>query len=125
MKKTLAAVLCLAMCLLGMVPVTAEEAAAPEAYLMYADAAWAKQYWGEDAGEGITAKNAEIKGAGEYTVGLEFAEAAEGLAFTAVGIADGENAFPGYTIELKVIRVNETIKEIFDITGLVDLLTIE
>jgi hypothetical protein len=27
--------------------------------------------------------------------------------------------------EMKVIRVNETVMEIFDITGLVDLLTIE
>ena len=106
MKKTLAAVLCLAMCLLGMVPVTAEEAAAPEAYLMYADAAWANQYWGGEAPEGVTAINAAVTGAGEYTVGLAFAAEAQGLAFTAVGITDGETKLPGYTIEIKAIRVN-------------------
>ena len=76
------------------------------AYLMYADAAWAKQYWGGDAPEGVTAKNAEISGPGSYTVGLEFAEAAEGLAFTAVGITTGEQTFNGYFIDITDISVN-------------------
>lgn len=76
-----------------------------KAYLMYADAAWAKQYWGEDA-EGVTAANAVIDGFGDYTVGLEFAEAAEGLAFTAVGIAFGEKTYPGAYIKINEIRVN-------------------
>lgn len=76
-----------------------------KAYLMYADAAWAKQYWGDDA-EGITATNAVIDGFGDYTVGLEFAEAAEGLAFTAVGIAFGEKTYPGAYIRINGIRVN-------------------
>ena len=75
------------------------------AYLMYADAAWAKQYWGEDA-EGVTAKNAEITGQGSYTVGLEFAEPAEGLAFTAVGIKTGEKTFGGYFIDITDIKIN-------------------
>ena len=76
------------------------------AYLMYADAAWAKQYWGGDAPEGVTVKNAEISGPGSYTVGLEFAEAAEGLAFTAVGITTGEQTFNGYFIDITDISVN-------------------
>ena len=76
-----------------------------KAYLMYADAAWAKQYWGDDA-EGVTATNAVIDGFGDYTVGLEFAEAAEGLAFTAVGIACGEKTYPGAYIRINAIRVN-------------------
>ena len=76
-----------------------------KAYLMYADAAWAKQYWGEDA-EGVTATNAVIDGFGDYTVGLEFAEAAEGLAFTAVGIVCGEKTYPGAYIKINEIRVN-------------------
>ena len=83
----------------------AEEPAAPFAYIMYADAAWAKQYWGSDA-EGVTAANAVIEGPGAYTVGLTFAEPAADLAFAALGIANGETAFPNYTIELKAIRVN-------------------
>ena len=111
MKKTLATILCLALLLsaVSLVPAVAEEAAAPAgpvAYLMYADANWAYQYWGGDAPEGVTAKNAEITGAGDYTVGLEFAQEAAGLAFTAIGITDGEMKLPGYTIELKAIRIN-------------------
>ncbi|MDO5145252.1 MAG: hypothetical protein Q4E72_11745 [bacterium] len=77
-----------------------------EAYLMYADASWAKQYWGGEAGEGVTATNAVVTGAGDYTVGLEFAEPAEGLAFTALGIVNGEKTFPGYFIKINEIRVN-------------------
>ena len=109
MKKTLAAILCLAllMSVMSIVPAAAEEAApVPVAYLMYADGSWAYQYWSGDAPEGVTPKNAEITGAGDYTVGLEFAEEAAGLAFTAVGINDGEALLPNYTIEIKAIRVN-------------------
>ena len=113
MKKTLSTILALvtALCLVfGCVSfAAAEEEAAAEGgmtgYLMYANGDWTAQYWGEDA-EGVTATNANITGAGEYTVGLEFAEPAEGLAFTAIGINGGEIAFPNYTIELKEIRVN-------------------
>ncbi len=75
------------------------------AYLMYADAAWAKQYWFADA-EGVTPANATVDGPGTYTVGLSFAEPAEGLAFTAVGIVNGENTFGGYFIDIKEIKVN-------------------
>ena len=110
MKKTLAAILCLALLVsvLGIVPAVAEETApvVPEAYLMYADGSWTYQYWSGDAPEGVTPKNAEITGAGDYTVGLEFAEEAAGLAFAAVGINDGEALLPNYTIEIKAIRVN-------------------
>ncbi len=112
MKKTLSTILALALALaltLGCASfAAAEEApqAGTTAYLMYADAAWGYQYWNGDAPEGITPKNATVTGAGEYTVGLEFAEPAEGLAFTAIGIDGGEIAFPNYTIELKEIRVN-------------------
>ena len=112
MKKTLSTILALVLALgliFGCVSFAAAEELPPEGgmvgYLMYADAAWAKQYWNADA-EGVTPKNVYITGAGEYTVGLEFAEPAEGLAFTAIGIDGGEIAFPNYTIELKEIRVN-------------------
>lgn len=113
MKKTLSTILALVMALsliFGCVGfAAAEEAAAPAgpmAYLMYADGAWAYQYWGADTPEGVTPINAEITGPGAYTVGLEFAEEAQGLAFTAIGITDGELKLPGYSIELKAIRVN-------------------
>ncbi len=97
------------MLVLGMVPaaVAEETAAIDTAYLMYADAAWANQYWGEaEPAEGVTAINADITGEGDYTVGLEFATPAEGLAFSAVGIVNGEQTLPGYYIRINEIRVN-------------------
>ena len=108
LSTLLASVLVLAM-VFGCVSFAAAEEAAPagsvKAYLMYADGSWTYQYWGTEA-EGVTAKEAYITEPGDYTVGLEFAEEAQGLAFTAVGIDRGEIALPNYTIELKAIRVN-------------------
>ena len=108
MKKTLAAILCLAllMSVVSIVPVLAEEAAAPVAYIMYADSSWANCFWLDGNEYPVKAATAEITGAGAYTVGLEFNEEAQGLAFTALGIKDGETLLPGYTIEIKAIRVN-------------------
>ena len=104
MKKTLSTILALVTALsliFSCVSFAAAEEpavpAGPEAYLMYADGSWAYQYWGDDA-EGVTAANAEITGPGAYTVGLEFAEEAQGLAFTAIGIKNGELSLPGYSI---------------------------
>ena len=99
MKKTLATVLCLALMisLLGVLPAAAEEAAGPVAYIMYADAAWANQFWYDGNEYPLTARTAVIDGFGDYTVGLEFNEEAQGLAFTALGITDGETLLPGYT----------------------------
>ena len=107
MKKTLAAILCLALLMsaVSILPAAAEETGAV-AYLMYADGAWANQYWYDGNEYPVTAKNAEITGAGAYTVGLEFNEEAQGLAFTAVGIDKGEALLPTYTIEITAIRVN-------------------
>jgi len=114
MRKTLTTILALVMALtlvFGCVSFAAAESTEPAeggmtGYLMYANADWSRQYWGEAADEGITPINADITGPGEYTVGLEFAEEAAGLAFTAIGITGGEIAFPNYTIELKEIRIN-------------------
>ena len=114
MKKTLSTVLALVMALgliFGCVSfAAAEEELPPEGgmvgYLMFANADWSAQYWYDGNEYPVTAKNVYITGAGEYTVGLEFAEPVEGLAFTAIGIDGGEIAFPNYTIELKEIRVN-------------------
>ena len=78
------------------------------AYIMYANADWTVSNWGiEDSEDGsVKVKAAEIRGAGDYTVGLEFANEAEGLAFTALGIVRGEITFPNYFITIKEIRVN-------------------
>ena len=108
MKKTLATVLCLALLLgtLGILPAAAEEAAGPVAYIMYADGSWTNQFWYDGNEYPVTAKTAQITGAGAYTVGLEYNEEAQGLAFTALGITDGETLLPGYTVEIKAIRLN-------------------
>ncbi len=80
------------------------------AYIMYADAAWANQYWGSDDGSGVVAKKALITGDGDYTIGLDFTGTATGfasdLAFAAVGVVKGEINFPGYFVKINEIRVN-------------------
>lgn len=107
MTKLLSMLLALCM-LLGVVPAMAEEAApASQAFLMFADGAWVNQVW--NAGEtpaGMTVTEATITGEGDYTVGLAFETPAEGVAFTALGIADGEKNFPGWKIKINEIRVN-------------------
>ena len=80
------------------------------AYIMYADAAWANQYWADPVDTGVVAKKALITGDGDYTIGLDFTGTVEGsakdLAFAAVGIKKGETNFPGYFIKINEIRVN-------------------
>ncbi len=77
---------------------------------MYADAAWANQYWGSDDDSGVKATNASITGSGDYTIGLDFTGtkdgAASGIAFTAIGIKTGEFTYPNATIELQSIKIN-------------------
>ena len=108
MKRALATILSLALILglLAVLPAVAEEAAGSVAYIMYADSAWANCFWMDGNEYPVTATTAEITGAGQYTVGLEFNEEAQGLAFTALGITNGETLLPGYTIEINAIRVN-------------------
>lgn len=88
-------------------------AAASNAYIMYANADWSIQNWGTaDAEDGsIKVTPAAVTGAGDYTVGLEFANESAGLAFTAIGIKGGEYELPGYYIKLNAIRVNGTAIE--------------
>ena len=81
-----------------------------EAYIMFADSAWTYQYWNDGSENAVVANNATITGPGEYTVGLDFTAtadgAASGVAFTALGITNGENTFPNYCITIKDIKVN-------------------
>lgn len=57
----------------------------------------------------------EITGPGEYTVALDFTGTekgyAENVAFSAVGIANGEQKYPGYCINITSCRINgEAVK---------------
>ena len=83
------------------------------AYIMYADSAWAVQYW-LDGNEyaGVTATNATVEGPGTYTVGLSFETPAAGVAFAALGIKTGEKTFPGYLINIKEVKVNGEVVEV-------------
>lgn len=60
--------------------------------------------------EGVVASDADIKGAGTYTVSLDFTGTPEGFAtsvlFSALGISDGELLFPEYTITIKDVKIN-------------------
>ena len=115
LQKIMALVMALMM-MLGIVPAMAETVPSPDAeaqvpgataYLMFADAAWVNQVWnpGEQPA-GMTVTEAPIYGEGDYTVGLAFETPAEGVAFTALGIANGEEAFPGWKIKINEIRIN-------------------
>ena len=94
---------------LGMMPAVAEEAAAEAAtaYIMYANADWSTQYW-YDGNEyaGVTATTADVTAEGDYTVGLTFENASNGLAFMALGLKNGENLFPKHYLKINAIRVN-------------------
>ncbi len=59
---------------------------------------------------GVVATDVEVTGEGTYTVALDFTGVDGGFststAFSAVGIANGEELFPGYIIDLKEILIN-------------------
>ncbi len=77
------------------------------AYIMFADDQWAVQYWLDGAEHaGVTAANATIDGPGTYTAKLTFDAPTTGVAFAALGIKTGEKTFPGYSIDVKEIKVN-------------------
>lgn len=80
------------------------------AFLMYADAAWAYQYWGDPVDTGVVATDATVTGAGSYEVGLDFTGTADGaaadIAFAAVGIKQGSITHPGWYIRIDSIKIN-------------------
>ena len=59
---------------------------------------------------GLIANDVEVTGEGEYTVSLDFTGTEAGksvsTAFSAIGIANAEELFPGYVITIKQVLVN-------------------
>ena len=55
---------------------------------------------------------AVLNGEGSYVTSLEFAEPSEGLAFTALGIKNGEQVLPGWIIRIDSIRLNDSEENI-------------
>lgn len=59
---------------------------------------------------GIVAKDVEVTGEGTYTISLDFTGTDAGVsistAFSAIGIANGEELFPGYVINIKEVLIN-------------------
>ena len=86
------------------------------AWIMYQSADYTKSYSIGDTYDptnktkGIKDKNVIITGAGTYTVSLDFTEcgAAKGAAFSALGISNGEDLFPRYTISIDKILINNS-----------------
>ncbi len=84
------------------------------AWIMYQSADYTKSYSVGDSYDptnktkGIKDKNALITGEGTYTVSLDFTEcgSAKGVAFAALGISNGEDLFPGYTVSIDKILIN-------------------
>jgi len=59
---------------------------------------------------GVVATDVEVTGEGTYTIGLDFTGTDAGIsrstAFSAIGIANAEELFPGYVINIKEILIN-------------------
>lgn len=60
--------------------------------------------------DGVIATDTEVTGAGTYTVGLDFTGtdkgAAKGIAFSALGLTNGETQYPGCIIDIKSVLIN-------------------
>jgi len=93
------------------------------AWIMFASGDWLVQYSvgdmyrPENITTGLVASDIEVTGAGTYTVGLDFTGTengfADGIAFAAIGIINGELLFPGYYIELTRILINGEPAELY------------
>jgi len=83
-----------------------------EAFIMFADTAWANQLW--TLADETTAEIgvAEIYKEGDYEVSLKFAEAIEGFAFMALEVVDGNITFPNYCYDITEILVDGAPVEI-------------
>jgi endoglucanase len=71
-----------------------------------------------DKTDGLVTTDVEITGEGTYTVGLDFtgtgAGFANGTAFSALGISNGELLYPGYIINITDLQING---ESYKLTG--------
>lgn len=86
------------------------------AWIMYNSQDWSLTYSVGDRydpdtrSEGLIPTDVEITGPGTYTVALDFtgteAGFARSFAFSAIGISNGEQLFPGYCIQIKEFKVN-------------------
>lgn len=86
------------------------------AWIMYNSGDWGitysvgDEYDPESKTDGVVATDAEITGAGTYTVSLDFTGIdggyAVGTAFSALGIANGELLYPGYIITITDVEIN-------------------
>ncbi|MBQ9947873.1 MAG: glycoside hydrolase family 5 protein [Oscillospiraceae bacterium] len=63
---------------------------------------------------GVKAENALITGEGTYTISLDLSEVgpAKGIAFSALGIYNGETMFPGYTVTIDKVLINNAPYEL-------------
>ncbi len=85
------------------------------AWIMYTSSDWSVQYSVGDVYDpttktaGIEAVDAQITGEGTYTVSLDFSGVsggyAGGITFSALGIANGEKLYPGYTVEILEVLI--------------------
>ncbi len=91
------------------------------AWIMFSGGDWAMSYSVGDTytpdsiTPGIVPTDVEITGAGTYTVALDFTGTERGYAsntaFSAIGISNGEQKFPGYCIYFTERKINgETVK---------------
>ena len=103
-------------------PLTLREGAMPltddtcAAWIMFSEGSWVLSYSVGDVytpdsmTPGIIPSDAEITGEGEYTVALDFTGTekgyAENVAFSAVGISNGELLYPGYCIHITSCEIN-------------------
>ncbi len=86
------------------------------AWIMYNSSDWNTLYSVGDVYDstnmtvGTIPTDVEIIGAGTYTVALDFSGTAAGYAnsviFSALGITNGENLYPGYVISIDEVKVN-------------------
>ena len=92
------------------------------AWIMYASSDYGVSYSVGDSYDptscttGVKAQNAQITGEGTYTVSLDFSDCgmAKGVSFSALGISNGEQLFPGYTYTVDEILING---ETYEMTG--------
>ncbi|HHT89268.1 MAG TPA: glycoside hydrolase family 5 protein [Clostridiales bacterium] len=87
------------------------------AWIMFNSGDWAVMYSVGDQydpgakSDGLVPTDVEITGEGTYTVGLDFTGTysgfANGTAFSALGISNGELLYPGYIIDITEILIND------------------